>query len=118
VNRAQKSIRTDRAEIDKQHSAVLAALDKLFELEVPRWPRPILHLVAPAIEAIDRDPAGEGLRAFIIRRGWDVWAIGGELELFGAMRAVMVARPHRQVWNRHQLSTLWADIGLHERNIA
>jgi hypothetical protein len=115
---APSQARTDRAEIDKQRSAVLQALDKLFELEGPRGAKPGLRLVRPVLEAIDHDLAGQGLRAFIIRRGWDLWTVGGDLELFGAMRAVMAARPQRQMWNRHLLSTLWADIGLHERNSA
>ena len=108
--------RSDRTEVDKQHGAVLQALDKLFELEVAaRAGRPVLRLVSPAIEAIDRDPAGEGLRAFLVRRGWDIWAMHGELGLFGAMRAVMATRPQRQMWNRTVLSGLWADIGVPER---
>jgi hypothetical protein len=37
---------------------------------------------------------------------------------FSAVRTVMVARPSRQRWNRHMLSSLWADIGLRERDIA
>jgi hypothetical protein len=110
--------RPDRAEIDRLHGAVLQALDKLFELEVPRGPRPGLRLVRSGSDAIGHDPAGEGLRAFIIRRGWDLWGAGGELELFGAMRAIMAARPQRQMWNRTLLSTLWADIGVHERKRA
>jgi hypothetical protein len=90
----------------------------LYEYEVPHGPRPALRLVRSVSDAIDHDPTGEGLRAFIIRRGWDLWAFGGELELFGAMRAVMAARPERQTWNRHLLSTLWADIGARERSSA
>lgn len=62
---------------------------------------------------IDRDPAGEGLRAFIIRRDWDLRAFGGYLELFAAARAVMAARPERRMWNRTQLAALWGDIGEH-----
>src|SRR6516162_5983203 len=97
---AIRSSQIGRAEVEKQHGAILQALDRLFELEVPRGPRPGLRLVRSPSDAIDHDPAGEGLRAFITRRGWDLWAFGGELELFGAMRVVMAARPHRQMWNR------------------
>jgi hypothetical protein len=64
---------------------------------------------------VDTHLEGEGLRAFLERRGWDLWAIGGELALFGAMRAVMAAQPHRQKWNRTLLSALWADIGMPEQ---
>jgi hypothetical protein len=86
-------------------------LDKLFALETPRAGKPVLRLVGPG-ETIDREHAGEELRAFIVRRGWDLWAYGGELELFGALRAIMAAQPRRQLWNRTMLSSLWADIGL------
>jgi hypothetical protein len=58
------------------------------------------------------------LRAFLVRRGWDVWTSGGELELFKTMRHVMAARPDRQRWNRAVLSALWADVGLHTKESA
>jgi hypothetical protein len=106
--------RSGHVEIDRQHSAILEALDKLFALETPRAGKPVLHLVQSGDLSVG-DRAGEGLRAFIIRRGWDLWAYGGELELFGAMRAVMAAQPSRQMWNRTVLSSLWADIGVPER---
>jgi hypothetical protein len=100
------------AEVEKQLGAVLDALDRLFVHETPIGGRRVaLRLVWPAGEAIDRDRAG--LRAFIVRRGWDLWAIGGHLELFRAVRAVMVARPDRQMWNRTMLAALWGDIGEH-----
>ena len=101
---------SDRAEIERQRSAVCQALDRLFELEVPHNPHLGLRLVWSLTDAIDHDPVGTGLRSFITSRGRDLWAIGGDLELFSAMRAVMAARPARQKWNRHLLSTLWADI--------
>jgi hypothetical protein len=118
MNRVQTPVRSDRARIDRQRSALLQALDKLYEYEVvARAGKPALRLVRPG-EALDCDRAGEELREFITRRGWDFWALGGELELFGAMRAVMASRPSRQKWNRHLLSTLWWDIGPPERNSA
>jgi hypothetical protein len=108
---ASKAQQALSAEIKKQHRAILAALDKLFVHEVPTGARPRLRLAWPVIEAIDRDPVGEGLRVFIARRGRDLWSFGGEVELFLAMRAVMAARPGRQSWNRAQLMDLWSDIG-------
>jgi hypothetical protein len=75
-----------------------------------------LRLVRSLSDAIDHGPAGEGLRAYIARRGSDLWAFGGELELFGAMRAVAAARPQREKWNCRVLSALWANIGDHGRN--
>jgi hypothetical protein len=110
-----KRRRADPAEIEKQRSAVVDALDRLFTHEVPAGGRRRvgIRLVWPVGDAIDRDPTGEGLRAFIVRRGWDLWAIGGHLELFRAVRAVMAARPQRQMWNRTQLAALWGDIGEH-----
>ena len=102
------------AEIEKQRGAVLDALDRLFVHEIPAGDsnrRVTLRLVWPAGEAIDRDPIGAGLRAFLTRRGWDLWALGGHLELFQAVRAVMAARPDRQMWNRTMLAALWGDIG-------
>jgi hypothetical protein len=93
------------AGIEKQCGAVVDALDRLFthEVLVGGRRRTPLRLVWPEGEAIDRDPVGEGLRAFIVRRGWDLWTLGGHLELFEAVRAVMAARPERQMWNRVQL---------------
>jgi hypothetical protein len=106
--------------ITKQRAAVLEALDKLFDLEVPRRSiRPMLRLVSPLEDELGAgEPVGEELRAFLIRRGWDIWTVGAELELFKAVRHVMTARPDRQRWNRAVLSTLWADIGSHDREIA
>jgi hypothetical protein len=103
------------AQIEKQLGAVVDALDRLFVHEVPADDRRriTLRLVWPVAEAIDRDPVGAGLRAFITRRGWDLWAIGGDLELFAAARAVMTSRPERRMWNRTQLAALWGDIGEH-----
>jgi hypothetical protein len=114
-----KRKQSELAEVEKQHGAVLAALDKLFAHEVSTSVpgRPALRLVHPALEAIDRDPVGVGLRAFITRRGLDLWAIGGHLELFAAVRYVMAARPERQAWNRTQLAALWGDIGIHPTGI-
>jgi hypothetical protein len=107
------------AKIEKQRGAVVDALDRLFVHEVPAGGRRRvgLRLVWPVGDAIDRDPTGEGLRAFIVRRGWDLWAIGGHLELFRAVRAIMTARPQRQMWNRTQLAALWGDIGEHGRGL-
>jgi hypothetical protein len=107
-----------RIELDQQHGAILAALDKLYEYEVAACAsRPVLRLVSPG-DAIDRDSASEGLRVSLVRHGWDLWAFGGELGLFDALRYVMARQPHRQKWNRTVLSTLWADIGMPERNSA
>jgi hypothetical protein len=108
-----------RVEIERQRFGVIVALDKLFAVEVPPADqRPQLRLVWPAIEAINRDRAGEGLRAFIDRRGRDLYAIGGQLELFATVRVVMAARPERQTWNRMQLANLWGDIGANESGAA
>ena len=101
-------------EIEKQRGAVLVALDRLFEHEVPRR-RSRLRLVSPAMSVLKVDRTGEGLRAFIVSRGRDLFNIGGHLELFAAVRAVMAARPERQMWNRTQLAALWGDIGEHGR---
>jgi hypothetical protein len=102
------------AEIKKQRGAVVDALDRLFAHEIPDGRRRVeLRLVWPRESALDRDPIGEGLRAFIIRRGWDLWTHGGPLELFATVRVVMAARPERQMWNRTQLAALWGDIGEH-----
>lgn len=112
-------VRTQRraspAEIEKQRGAVVDALDRLFVHEIPAGDRCRirLRLVWPEGDVIDRDPVGEGLRAFIVRRGWDLWTMGGHLELFAAVSAVMAARPERQMWNRTQLASLWGDIGEH-----
>jgi hypothetical protein len=121
IETARRISRSSGTEVSQQFAAVVMALDKLFEAEVPRGAsRPVLRLVSP----IDDDVFGagalasEGLRAFLVRRGCDIWTCGGEIELFNAMRHVMAARPRRQRWNRFVLSTLWADIGLHEREIA
>jgi hypothetical protein len=98
-----------RVDIDE----LVQILDRLFELEVPRGSRsPRL------VQSGDRDPGGVRLRAQLVRCGWDLWTIGGELALFDALRAIMVAQPHRQLWNRTVLSALWADIGVPERNSA
>jgi hypothetical protein len=114
MNAVKASKDAFRAAIDRQHGAILAALDKLHEREVGAGAgKPVLRLVRPG-EPIARDPVGEELRASIVRCGWDLWAEGGELELFGAMRGVMAARPSRQMWNRTTLSALWAGIGLLE----
>jgi hypothetical protein len=100
-------------DVAKQRGAVIDALDKLFAHEVPvaGRRRVELHLVWPRESVLDRDPIGEGLRAFIIHRGRDLWACGGDAELFAAVRAIMTARPARRMWNRTQLAALWADIG-------
>jgi hypothetical protein len=104
-----------RVEVEKQHGAILEALDKLYAYEVPaRGGKSVLRLVQPG-ETIDHDPTGQKLRDFIERRGWDLWTIGGELELFGGLRAVMAAQPHRQRWNRTMLSGIWAQIGMPEQ---
>jgi hypothetical protein len=109
---AIKAQRALAAEIEKQHSCILAALDKLFQHSVPSDGRPPrLRLVWPATEAIDRDTTGEGLRALIRYRGRDLWSYGGEVQLFAAMRAIAAARPGRRSWNQMQLAALWADIG-------
>ena len=92
-------------EIEKQHGAVIAALDKLFEHEVPRRrSRAHLRLVTPKLAVLKADQTGEGLRLFLRSRGRDLWALGGHLQLFAAVRVVMAARPDRQMWNRTQLA--------------
>jgi hypothetical protein len=109
----------DTLEVGRQRTGVIVALDKLFAAEVLAADRhPKLRLVWPAIEAIDRDSAGEGLRTFITRRGRDLYAIGGQLELFATVRAVMVVRPERQAWNRTQLASLWGSIGENGSEVA
>jgi hypothetical protein len=107
--------RVSLAEIEKQHIAIVVALDRLFAHEVPAGERHRvgLRLVWPEEDALDRDPIGEGLRAFIVRRGWDLLTFGGQVELFAAVRAVMAARPERRMWNRTLLAALWGDIGEH-----
>jgi hypothetical protein len=106
------------ADVQQQCGAVVLALDKLFVAEVPqRVARPMLRLVPPLEDELG-EPAGEELRAFLVRRGWDIWTIGGELELFKAVRHVMSVRPDRQRWNRAMLSMLWADIGSQDRETA
>lgn len=103
------------AEILKQRGAAIDALDKLFTHEVPDGRRRVeLRLVWPRESVLDRDPIGEGLRAFIIHRGWDLWMHGGDEELFAAVRAIMTARPEQRLWNRTQLAALWGDIGEHQ----
>ena len=104
--------RSSLVEIEKQRGAVLAALDRLFEHEVPKR-RSRLRLVSPATSVLKVDRTGEGLRAFIVSRGRDPFDIGGHLELFVADRAVMVAKPERQTWNTMVLTALWANIGEH-----
>jgi hypothetical protein len=99
-------------EIEKQRGAVLAALDRLFEHEVPKR-RSRLRLVSPIMSVLKVDRTGEGLRAFIVSRGRDLFDIGGQLELFGAVRAIVAARPERQTWNTMVLTGLWANIGEH-----
>jgi hypothetical protein len=99
-------------EVEKQHGAVLAALDRLFEHEVPKR-RSHLRLVSPAMSVLKIDRTGEGLRAFIVSRGRDLFDIGGHLELFGTVRSIVVARPERQTWNTMVLTALWANIGEH-----
>jgi hypothetical protein len=110
VGRVRESDRD--GEFREQHEAIVTALDELFAHEVlVEKPPPKLRLVWPALEAIDRDWTGEGLRAFVVYRGQDLWELGGHLALFEAMRVVMAARPGHQAWNRTQLTALWADIG-------
>jgi hypothetical protein len=98
---------------EKQHGAVLAALDKLYEHEVPTR-RSRLRLVSPAISVLKVDRTGEGLRLFLRSRGRDLYALGGHLELFAAVRAVILARPERRAFNRTLLASLWSDIGAGE----
>ena len=101
------------AEVAKQRGAVIDALDKLFAHEVPiaACRRVELRLVWPRESVLDRNPIGEGLRAFIVHRGRDLWLSGGDAELFASVRAIMEARPARRMWNRTQLATLWANVG-------
>jgi hypothetical protein len=108
VSKAQRAI---TAEIEKLHETILDALDELFVHEVPKGPRR-LRLVWPAVEAIDRDEIGIGLRALIRNRGRDLWAYGGMDQLFRAMHEIAEARPERRMWDRMQLMALWADIGV------
>src|ERR1700733_11535637 len=104
---AKSKLSAGPAEIAKQRGAVIDALDKLFAHEVPVGCRRVeLRLVWPRESVLDRDPVGEGLRAFIIHRGRDLWVCGGDAELFAAVRAIMVARPARRMWNRTQLAAL------------
>jgi hypothetical protein len=110
-----------RTEVQRHQGFILLALDKLFALEVPREPGPSLRLVSPigelADELVASQSASKGLRAYLARRGWDLWELGGDIELFNTMRSVMKARPERQRWNRAVLSSLWADVGMREREI-
>jgi hypothetical protein len=111
-----------RAEIERCRGFVLLALDKLFALEVPREPCQSLRLVSPIGELADElaanQSASRGLRAYLVSRGWDLYRLGGDLELFNSMREVIQARPDRVRWNRAMLSALWAYIGPQEREIA
>ncbi|HZZ25979.1 MAG TPA: hypothetical protein VFE60_27035 [Roseiarcus sp.] len=101
--------------VEEQRGAVIAALDKLYEHEVPkRRSRTRLRLVTPRLAALKADQTGEGLRLFLQSRGRDLWAIGGHLELLAAVRVVMAARPGRKTWNTMQLTALWSDIGVDE----
>jgi hypothetical protein len=110
VRTEESTRRVSSAEIEKQHGAVLAALDRLFEHEVPKR-RSRLRMVSPAMSVLKVDRTGEGLRAFIVSRGRDLFDIGGHPELFGAVRAIVAARPERQTWNTMVLTALWANIG-------
>ena len=126
MDKPSKPSRASREEIERQQGFILLALDKLFALEVPvepsREPRRALRLVSPigeqADELIANRKASVGLRAYLVSRGWDLWEAGGDVELFNTMRKVMAAQPQRQRWNRAVLSSLWADVGLSEREIA
>lgn len=101
--------------IEDQHGAILAALDKLYEHEVPqRRSRTRLRLVTPRLAVLKADQTGEGLRLFLRSRGQDLYGAGGHLGLFAAVRAVMMARPGRRTWNQMQLAALWGDIGENE----
>jgi hypothetical protein len=103
------------AEIENQHGAVIAALDRLFTHEVPsRRSRVNLRLVAPKMAALKADQAGEGLRLFLRSRGRDLYSIGGDEELMLAFSAVMRERPDRRAFNRTLLASLWSDIGVDE----
>jgi hypothetical protein len=56
--RAQKSPRSDRALIAEQHRAILQALDKQYEYEVPNGSsKPTLRLVRPG-EVVNHNHAG------------------------------------------------------------
>ena len=110
-----------REEVENQHAAILQALDKLYDISAPPngTLKPVLSLVLPDEEiCVHHNLDRERLRAFLERRGWDLWAFGGEIELFGAMRHVMAARPQRQKWNRTMLSALWWDVGAPESRSA
>ena len=68
--------RASLTSIEDQHGAVLAALDKLYEHEVPkRRSRTRLRLVTPRMAALKADQTGEGLRLFLQSRGRDLWAL-------------------------------------------
>ena len=102
-------------EIKEQCGAVLIALDKLFEHEVPRRrSRARLRLVTPKMAVLKADQAGEGLRLFLRSRGRDLYAAGGDEELMLAFSAVMRERPNRRAFNRTLLASLWSDIGVDE----
>jgi hypothetical protein len=49
--------RVSSADIDRQHGAILQALDKLFKLKVPRGPGPGLRRVRSTSAAIDQRDA-------------------------------------------------------------
>ena len=93
------------AEIEKQRGAVVDALDRLFAHEIPAGDRHrvCLRLVWPEGEAIDRDRSAKGCAP-----SSSAATIGGHLELFAAVYAVMVARPERRMWNW----TMWRRCGV------
>jgi hypothetical protein len=102
----------DRDRVEKLRRAVLAALDKLYAHETPkRRSRSRLRLVTPFMAVLEADQTGAGLRLFIISRGRELYAAGGHLELFAAVRAIVAARPARKTWNTLMLASLWSDIG-------
>jgi hypothetical protein len=106
---------TSLAEIENQRGAVMAALDRLFEHEVPaRRSRVNLRLVTPKLAVLKADPVGEGLRLFLRSRGRDLYTAGGDEELMLAFSAVMRERPDRRAFNRTLLASLWSDIGADE----
>ena len=101
-----------RAEIEKQREAIVAALDRLFEYEVPRR-RSQLRLVSPAISALKGRPHWRGIAISFSVRAVATSAIGGDESSCCLLRRhAQTSRP--RAFNRTLLASLWSDVGVDE----